>query len=47
VDGRTFEVEGCDPQGTPLRENLTGALWRDVFVDVFAVDYVLARPGGE
>ena len=38
---------GVGDAGAPLRETLTGAPWRDVFVDLFTVDYVLARPGGE
>jgi len=37
---------GAGDEGSPLRGLLARASWRDVFLDVFAVDYVLARPGG-
>lgn len=39
---------GAGEAGAPLRQLLevAGKDWRDVFLDVFTVDYVLARPGG-
>jgi len=38
---------GAGEEGTPLRTLLTasGKGWRDVFLDLFTIDYVLARPG--
>jgi len=37
---------GAGDKGSPLRALLASAAWSDVFVDVFTVDYVLARPAG-
>jgi len=39
---------GAGDEGAPLRVLLAeaGKDWRDVFVDLFTVDYVLAQPGG-
>jgi hypothetical protein len=39
---------GAGEAGAPLRALLDGAAkdWRDLFVDLFTVDYVLAKPGG-
>jgi hypothetical protein len=39
---------GAGDAGAPLRARLDAAAkdWRDVFDDVFTVDYVLAKPGG-
>jgi len=39
---------GAGEVGAPLRALLDAAAkdWRDVFVDLFTVDYVLAKPGG-
>ena len=38
---------GAGEAGAPLRALLDAAAkdWRDVFVDLFTVDYVLAKPG--
>lgn len=36
---------GAGDAGAPLRELLVSAGWRDIFLDVFTVDYVLAKPG--
>jgi hypothetical protein len=36
---------GTGDEGAPLRQLLAGAGWREVFLDVFTVDYVLADPG--
>jgi len=36
---------GAGDEGTPLRDFLPATAWRDVFLDSFTVDYVLARPG--
>ena len=39
---------GAGDEGAPLRALLaaSGKGWKDVFLDVFTVDYVLAKPGG-
>lgn len=39
---------GAGDEGAPLRGLLAAAAkdWRDVFLDVFTIDYALARPGG-
>ncbi len=36
---------GAGDEGAPLRGALPASAWRDVFLDAFTVDYVLARPG--
>lgn len=35
---------GAGDEGAPLRKLLAGAGWRDALIDVFTVDYVLAKP---
>jgi len=39
---------GAGNEGSPLRALIaaSGKGWKDVFLDVFTVDYVLAKPGG-
>jgi hypothetical protein len=37
---------GAGDEGMPLRGALPATAWRDVFLDSFTVDYVLARAGG-
>lgn len=35
---------GAGDEGKPLRGQLASAGWRDIFLDVFTVDYVLEKP---